>query len=56
MVPVPQVQFYYVRNGSCFIRGTVYIADGDRVRERPSGEAALFHILSVDEHPGSPGI
>ena len=56
MVSIPQVQFHYVRNRSCFVRGTVHIADGNRVRECPGGEAVLFHILSVDEHPSSPGI
>ena len=34
MVSVPQVQFHYVRNGSGFVRGTIYIVDGDWVSVR----------------------
>ena len=48
MVSVLQVQFHYVRNGSCFVRGTIYIADGNWVRERPGGEATFFYILPVN--------
>ena len=54
MISVPQVQFHYVRNGSCFIRGTVYITDGNWVRECPGGEALFFTYSQSMNIPVAP--
>ena len=56
MISVPQVQLYYVHDGSCFIQGAVYVADWNGVREHPGDEAARFYIFPVNEHPGGFGV